>query len=209
MSAASTSVRAPLLLTVPILERMRRIDGWLHDAEADLLIAGLTRALADARDADAVVEVGSYCGRATVVLGSVVRAVRRDARVHAIDPHDGVVGALDEGIRRTAPTLSRFRRAIAGAGLDDVVVTVQRRAHEVAWDAPIAFLLVDGLHDYASVSRDYGHFEPWLAGGALVAFHDYADYFPGVVAFVDELLAAGRATGLRRAETMMLVRPAS
>jgi methyltransferase family protein len=207
MTGTTVPVGAPLVLTMPILERMRRVDGWLSDAEADLLIAGLGRALADAPEAGAVVEVGSYCGRATTVLGSVVRALRPDARVHAIDPHDGLVGALDEGLRRTAPTLTLFRRTIAEAGLDGVVVTVQSRAHEVPWEAPVAFLLVDGLHDYESVARDYGHFERWLADGALVAFHDYADYFPGVVALVDELRAAGRVTTVRRVETMILVRP--
>jgi hypothetical protein len=200
---------APLLLAVPILERMSRVDGWLSEGEADLLIAGLSQALADVPDAGAVVEIGSFRGRATTVLGSVVKALKPDARVHAIDPHDGVLGALDEGIQRTGPTLAQFRRTIAEAGLDDVVVTVQSRAHEVPWSSPIAFLLVDGLHDYANVSRDFGHFERWLAPGALVAFHDYADYFPGVIAFVDELLAAGRATAVHLVETMILVRAAT
>ena len=32
-----------LLLTVPILERMRGVEGWLTDAEADLLIASVSR----------------------------------------------------------------------------------------------------------------------------------------------------------------------
>ena len=37
----------PLFLTVPILQRMRAIDGWLEDDEADLLIA----AVAEVNDA--------------------------------------------------------------------------------------------------------------------------------------------------------------
>jgi hypothetical protein len=47
------------------------------------------------------------------------------------------------------------------------------------------------LHDYRSVAGDFRHFEPWVADGGYVAFHDYAGSFPGVVAFVDELLAEG------------------
>ena len=87
-----------LLLTVPILERMRQVEGWLEDDEADLLIAVTARALAAPGERPAVVEVGSYCGRSTVVLGSVVRAVRPEARVYAIDPHQGqVVGRVDRG----------------------------------------------------------------------------------------------------------------
>ena len=70
-------------------------------------------------------------------------------------------------MRRTPPTLAAFRRAISAARLDDVVVTVQRRPHEVEWSQPIAFLLVDGLHDYASVSRDFYAFEAHLTEAAL------------------------------------------
>ncbi|HEX2643892.1 MAG TPA: hypothetical protein VHU81_12940, partial [Thermoanaerobaculia bacterium] len=74
----------PLLLTVPILEKMRKVEGWLDDEEGDLLLAACARSLAELPAPHAVVEVGSYCGRSTVVLGSVVQALRPEARVHAI-----------------------------------------------------------------------------------------------------------------------------
>ena len=96
--------------TLPILAQMRRIEGWLADDEADLLIAGLTRALADLPASHAVVEVGSHCGKATVVLGSVVRALGAPSTVYAVDPHDGVVGATDQGLQSRGPTLARFER---------------------------------------------------------------------------------------------------
>jgi hypothetical protein len=185
---------------------MRAVEGWLTDHEADLLIFGASDAITTLPAPHVLVEVGSYCGRATVVLGSVIKALDPRGRVHAIDPHEGRVGALDQGIRRTAPTLTRFEENIACAGLADVVVTVQQHAHEVSWDLPVTFLLVDGLHDYASVSRDFCHFESYLRDGAHVAFHDYADYFPGVVAFVDELLAAGGYERVHLVDSLMLIR---
>jgi predicted O-methyltransferase YrrM len=195
--------RAAPVLRLPIIERMAAVDGWLTDEEADLVIAGLCHALAEA-PAKTVVELGCYRGRGTVVLGSVVQALRPTARVYAIDPHDGLVGALDASVRRTPPTLAPFQHTIAEAGLGDVVVTVQQHPHEVEWAEPIAFLLVDGLHDYASVSRDFFAFESHLAEGALVAFHDYADYFPGVTAFVDELLASDRYRPAGHAGSLVL-----
>jgi hypothetical protein len=199
-------VAGSVLLIVPLLERMRRIEGWLTEEEADLLAAGVARALAALPAPHTIVEAGCYCGRATTVLGGVARALDPQARVVALDAHDGVVGALDGTIRRNGPTLAPFRRTIAQAGLDDVVETIQQAPHAVAWNRPIAFLLVDGLHDYASVSRDFCHFEPWLVDGADVAFHDYADYYPGVVAFVDELTATGRYMAVRRVDSMILLR---
>ena len=197
---------ARLLLTLPILARMRSVEGWLSDGEADLLVAGVARALAELPAPHAVVEVGSYCGRSTTVLGSVVKALDVDGRVYAVDPHEGEVGALDQGLVRTSPTLARFERNMRDAGLAEVVLTIKQRSHEVEWERPIAFLLVDGLHDYASVSGDFCHFEAWLVEGAYVAFHDYADYYPGVKAFVNELLATGRYVAVRRVGSMMLVR---
>jgi hypothetical protein len=196
----------PLLLTLPILERMRSVEGWLEDAEADALVAGLSRALAEVAPAHAVVEVGSHCGRGTVVLGSVVQALGSDARVHAVDPHDGFVGSLDRGLQARGSTLERFSRAIADAGLTEVVTTHAKRSWETAWDQPIAFLVIDWLHDYASVARDLRHFEPWLAPGAYVAFHDYAAYYPGVVRLVDELVASGAYEHVALARSLALLR---
>jgi hypothetical protein len=195
----------PFLLTRPILARMRAVEGWLDEDEADLLLGATVRALADVPGASAVVEVGSYCGRATVVLGGVVRALRPAARVWAIDPHDGKVGAAGQYVA-VGPTLEKLRANVAAAGLGDVVEIVRAAAPQVPWREPIALLLVDGLHDYASVAGDFRHFEPWLAEGGYVAFHDYAGYFPGVVAFVNELLAGGGYRKAQLAGTLMVLR---
>jgi predicted O-methyltransferase YrrM len=200
--------RPPLLLTMPILERMRQIEGWLDDAEADLLIAGLARAVAAVPEAHAIVEVGSYCGRSTIALGAALSALPRSesARIYAIDPHEGVVGAVDQGITRNAPTLEKFRRNIAAAGLTDLIEPIVKSSFEVDWQQPICFLLIDGLHDYANVARDFYQFERWIAAGGFVAFHDYANYYPGVKTLVDELLAVGGYERAHLAGSMMLLR---
>jgi predicted O-methyltransferase YrrM len=195
----------PFLLSRPILARMRAVEGWLDEDEADLLLGATLRALADVPGASAVVEVGSYCGRATVVLGGVVRAVRPSARVWAIDPHDGKIGAAGQYVS-VGPTLEKLRANVAAADLDDVVAVVQSAAPQVPWQEPIALLVIDGLHDYASVAADFRHFEPWLAEGGYVAFHDYAGYFPGVVAFVNELQAEGGYRKVQAAATLVVLR---
>jgi hypothetical protein len=202
---AEAQTAHPLVLRVPILERMQAISGWLDDWEADLLIAAAARALTELPSPHAVVEVGSFCGRGTVVLGSVARAIGNGVQVHAVDPHDGVVGALDQGTYCYGPTRARFDQAIADAALSEVVVPVTQRSWETAWDRPISFLLVDWLHDYHSVSRDFRHFEPWLVNGAHVAFHDYADYYPGVMRFVDELLTDGGYARVAQAGSLIVL----
>jgi predicted O-methyltransferase YrrM len=193
-----------LLLTAPIIARMRQVEGWLDDEEADLLVAAMRWVLA--RSSEAVVEVGSYCGRATVVLASVVKQLGSAARVYSVDTHDGVVGAADTGLERLPPTLEKFRQNLRLAGVEDVVERIVARGPDTLWSRPIAFLLVDGLHDYPSVAADFHHFEPWLADGALVAFHDYADYYPGVKALVDNLAAGGDWELMQRAASLVLLR---
>ena len=197
--------RTPLLATLPILKRMRSVEGWLEDDEADLLIAATSEACRTLPDVKAVVEVGSYCGRSTVVLGSVVQAFDPEGAVYAVDPHEGEVGAAGLDAHRTSPTFCTFQRTIARAGLEDVVHPIRQRSFDVAWDAPIRLLLIDGLHDYENVARDLRHFESHLAPGAFVAFHDYADYYPGVQRFVDEIVAGGGYRWLGRARSLAVV----
>lgn len=202
-ATAATGPR--LLVRAEIIAQMRGVEGWLEDAEADLLIAAAEHALTANDERHAVVEVGSYCGRATTVLGHVARAVRPEAKVYSIDPHDGRVGALDQGVASHGPTLEKFRRNMQRAGLTDAVEIIQRRAADVLWSQPVGLLLIDGLHDYFNVSQDFHCFERWVVPEGLVAFHDYATYFPGVQAFVDELLASGRYRKLNCVGTLMLL----
>ncbi len=196
---------APLLLTVPILTRMKQVEGWLEEDEADLLIAATTGALTGQPDKGAVVEIGSYCGRSTVVLGSVVKTLHPTGQVYAIDPHDGKVGALDQGLSVGRPTLEKFTRNIAAAGLNEIVQPIQQYSYEVVWDQPISLLLIDGLHDYANVARDFHHFERWVLPGGYIAFHDYASYYPGVQSFVNEVLATGHYRQVALVRSMIVV----
>jgi Methyltransferase domain len=213
--ATCHSIEAPLateadrdnswLLTRPILKQMKAIEGWLEEDEADLLIAAATHALNELPGPHAIVEVGSYCGRSTVVLGAVAKALAPDARVYAIDPHVGKVGAMDKGIIAGPPTSERFRRNIAGAGLTNTVTEIQEYSYEVRWERPVSFLLIDGLHDYANVARDFHHLGRWVVEGGYIAFHDYADYYPGVRAFVDELIASGEYRCAQRVCSMIVL----
>jgi predicted O-methyltransferase YrrM len=208
MPQSDGPANAGLLLTVPILARMRAIEGWLEDAEANLLIVTAAKALSELPEAAAMVEIGSYCGRSTVVLGSVLRTLRgaAKAKLYAIDPHDGQIGALDQGLQQVAPTFETFQRNIAAAGLDQWVEPVRQCSFQVAWSKPIGYLFIDGLHDYANVARDFDHFERWVTPGGYVAFHDYADYYPGVKTFVNALLNKGDYEKVHCALSMMVLR---
>jgi hypothetical protein len=195
-----------LLLTRPIMEQMKDIEGWLEENEADLLIAAAIRALTTLPAPHAFVEVGSYCGRGTMVLGRVTKAISPEkTKIYAIDVHDGRVGALDQEIIITPPTLDKFKKNIEDTGLTSLVEIIQQRSSDVSWDQPISLLVIDGLHDYANVAQDFFHFEKWVVTDGYIAFHDYAPYFPDVQAFVNEILQSGRYRKVHREGSMMLV----
>ena len=208
-SAGTASARsAGIVLSLPILSRIKSIPGWLDEQEADLLMGACNRALTSLSSAAAVLEVGSFCGRSTVLLGSVVESLGSESKVYAVDSHEGLVGAAGsaEGLRSLGSTLDVFRSNIAANGLTRIVEPVVQRSYEVAWEKSIALLFIDGLHDYFNVSRDFRHFEPWVLDGGYIAFHDYADYYPGVKQFVDELIAHPDFELVSRIQSLVVVR---
>ena len=208
----STGLRAlqnaGIVLSLPILNRIRNIQGWLHEEEADLLLAACTQALCSIRSSSAVLEIGSFCGRSTVLLGSVVESLGLQGKVYAVDSHEGVVGAAGSpsGLRTLGSTLNMFHANVAASGLTHIIEPIIQRSYEVKWERPIALLFIDGLHDYLNVSRDFHHFAPWVVAGGYIAFHDYAEYYPDVMRFVDELVALPDFQFVSRVQSLIVVR---
>lgn len=200
------SPTSDLLTIFPLLDRIKNIEGWLSDKEADLLLATAIKACHTLPRPHCIVEVGSYQGKSTVVLGSVAKALFPETKVYAIDPHEGVVGATDQGLQQVPPTLNNFKKNIENAGLSEVVVLLKDYSYRVDWQDTISFLFIDGLHDYPNVARDFWKFSPFLITGSYVAFHDYAYYYPGVQALVDEILGSGEYEKVQLAESLMVVK---
>lgn len=194
-----------MFLTLPLLNRIREIEGWLSDQEADLLISTTLKACIELAPPHAIVEIGSYHGKSSVLFGSVAKAYFPQAKVYAIDPHEGVVGAVDQGLQSLPPSLERFKINIENAGLADVIELVKDYSYNVHLDTPISLLFIDGLHDYPNVSRDFWQFSGYVQLGGYIAFHDYAYYYPGVQAFVDELLGTGAYQKVQQTDSLMVV----
>lgn len=175
----------------PLIATMREIDGWLEDEEGEALLLAARAALARPGAAGRIVEVGSHCGKATYLLAQAARTAPIEAAVTAIDTFDGIAGSRDRKLERFGPSRVRFDHMVARHGLADWVEVRTGEAPALGWSGAIDLLVVDGLHDYAAVAADFCAFEAWLDVGGRVAFHDYAEYYPGVCAFVDELVGGG------------------
>lgn len=185
---AENQLSSGLLLTSSLINRIRKIEGWLSDQEAELLIATVIKACTYHLPPQHIIEIGSYHGKSTVAIGNVIKCLFPLAKVFAIDPHDGIVGASDQGLQKLAPSLHMFKRNIEAEGLLSAVELIRNYSYNVEFNKPVHMIFIDGLHDYPNVARDFTHFSEKIVPGGYVAFHDYANYYPGVVAFVDELL---------------------
>jgi predicted O-methyltransferase YrrM len=164
------------------LEQALRIEGFTAPAELSLLYH-LSLAATDG----AVVEVGSYLGRSTVVLARAAAAQGRDPVV-AIDPHTAALGIEGEKQRDTrSEFLGNLDRAGIGSHVRLVHTTSADAAREWQGD-PVRLLFIDGWHSREAVLEDARGWKPFLSPDSCIVFDDFLP-FPGVRAAVRELRA--------------------
>jgi len=157
------------------LDASADVAGWLTRGEAGLLYDAAAAAPAD----QAVVEIGSFAGKSTVALALGALAGGK-ARVYAIDPHTGsaetipLTGFLD--------TFETFKANLSKHGASGQVEAIRDYSAAALrrFDRPVAFLFIDGAHDYRSVRDDFDGWFPKVVEGGFAAFHDgWILPFPG------------------------------
>ena len=184
--------------------RWQDVPGFLDEVDGAALEAAARLALT--LHPGPFVEIGSYLGRSTVLLGQIAHEANR--RVVAFDPHEGKLGwdfVKLAPIPDVVPTWDAFCANIQTAGLAHIVHPVRARAEDCWWwDVPTSLCFIDGLHDYANCKDNLHRFG---RRAVVVAVHDYnQDDSPDVVRAVDEFVAdcdchfelTGRVAVLRR-----------
>lgn len=158
----------------------------LADRVAGFMPADEGRALHEAAlhyfDHGTGVEIGTYCGKSTVLLGAA--AATRDSVLYTVDHHHGSeehqpgweyhdASLIDEATGRF-DTLPVFRRTLDDAGLDDNVVAVVGKSSVVArgWRAPLQLLFIDGGHSEAAAQQDFDGWARWVSPGGALIIHD-------------------------------------
>ena len=137
------------------------IPGWLTPDQARLL---WDTALA-ASPAPVVLEIGSYQGRSTVVLGSAV--AQTGGRVVAVDPF------VDDWKYGSPLTQGRFEAHLQRAAVADRVELLKEYSTRArpTWNSPIDVLFIDGKHDVWTVLDDL-KWATHVPDGAPVLIHD-------------------------------------
>lgn len=127
-------------------------------------------------------EIGTYCGKSAIYLGTGAREAggvlisvdhHRGSEEHQpgweyhdpdlVDAHSGRID-----------TLAHARRTLADAGLEDHVFVVVGRSAAVAaaWSTPLAMCFIDGGHTDEAAAADYEGWAPHLMPGGVLAIHD-------------------------------------
>ncbi|HEY5679625.1 MAG TPA: class I SAM-dependent methyltransferase [Pseudomonadales bacterium] len=178
------------------------IKGFLHPEEGARLYA-----LASvASGLGPCLEVGSYCGKSTLYLGTACRD--QGQVLYAVDHHrgseehqpgeayhdpelfDAEIGSME--------SLMAFRRTMYRAGLEGCVIPVVAASALAGrhWATPLALVFIDGGHSVEAAQTDYRTWAPHVVPGGFLAIHDlFPDPLEGGQAPIDVYRLAS-ASGL-------------
>jgi len=129
-----------------------------------------------------IVEIGSYCGKSSVYLGSGARIAggmlvcvdhhrgneeqQRGEEYHDPDVYDESSGSLD--------TLPFLRKTLRQADLESVAILLVARSAAAAaiWNVPAGMVFIDGGHTQVAADTDYECWAPKVVKGGILAIHD-------------------------------------
>lgn len=131
---------------------------------------------------DPCLEIGSYCGKSSVYLGSAVK--ENDQKLYSIDHHKGseeqqpgeeyfdsdLINAEGNGI----DTLPFFLETIEKSKLDKFVIPIVSTSEEAYQDFTLNFdmVFIDGGHSEKAAQKDYELWSKRITKGGLLAIHD-------------------------------------
>lgn len=161
-----------------LFDLAQRVTGFMPDDEGRALFDAARRYL----NGGVGVEIGTYCGKSTVLLAAA--AARTGSVLYTVDHHHGSEEhqpgweyhdtALVDPVSGRFDTLPEFRRTLDAAGLDDTIVAVVGKSAVVArgWRAALQLLFIDGGHSAAAAQADFDGWVRWVQMGGALIIHD-------------------------------------
>ncbi|PKN10724.1 MAG: hypothetical protein CVU70_02370 [Deltaproteobacteria bacterium HGW-Deltaproteobacteria-5] len=160
------------------LAKIHNIKGFLDEEEAGLLY----RLALEVSKSAPCLEIGSYCGKSAIFLGTACR--ENKTVLFSIDHHTGSEeqqpgqeyfdpDLLDKETGKI-DTLRLFRKTIDDFNLGNAVIPIIGRSDVIgrAWNTPLGLIFIDGSHAYESVLNDYQIWAKHVMPGGYLIFHD-------------------------------------
>ena len=165
-----------MLINLPI--DINTVKGFLDPTEGEALYLYAKQYVKN----DPCLEIGSYCGKSSVYLGSAVK--ENDQKLYSIDHHKGseeqqpgeeyfdsdLINAEGNGI----DTLPFFLETIEKSKLDKFVIPIVSTSEEAYQDFTLNFdmVFIDGGHSEKAAQKDYELWSQRITKGGLLAIHD-------------------------------------
>jgi predicted O-methyltransferase YrrM len=162
----------------PLLKDIEGIKGFLDAEEGQRL----HEIALDAARMGPCLEIGSYCGKSTLWIGSACRI--NGAILFSIDHHRGSEEhqpgelyfdpELFDPVSHRVDTFRTFRDTLLKAGLCDTVVPMVAPSAVCArqWATPLSLVFIDGGHSFESALTDYSVWARHLLPGGYLLIHD-------------------------------------
>lgn len=135
-----------------------------------------------AADLGPLLEVGSYCGKSSVYLGTACK--RKQTILFAVDHHRGSeehqLGEEYHDLELYDTRFAKmdsfpaFRHTLARAKLEDVVVPIVAPSALAArfWSTPLGLVFIDGGHSMQAALNDYRSWAGHVIRGGYLVIHD-------------------------------------
>lgn len=160
------------------IELIRETKGFLdHDEGLRLYEIAL-----EASRFGPCLEIGSYCGKSTIYLGTACRVNR--SVLFTIDHHRGSEEQqpgeayfdpelFDERSRKI-DTFPFLRNTLSSANIEDSVAPIVCRSEVAArmWGTPLSLVFIDGSHTYESAFIDYNAWSRHIIPNGYLIIHD-------------------------------------
>jgi predicted O-methyltransferase YrrM len=127
-------------------------------------------------------EIGSYCGKSAVYLGTACKI--NNSILFSIDHHRGSEEQqpgedyfdpdLFDPQSGRIDTFREFRKTLAAAGIEETVVPLVCRSKVAArcWATPLSLVFIDGGHALETVRNDYDVWSKHIMAGGFLMVHD-------------------------------------
>lgn len=143
------------------------IDGWLTNEEGEQL----WKLAKNCKGSGVIVEIGSWKGKSTVLLGNGSKAGNK-VKVYAIDPFTG--SSEHQKDNKKVWTFNEFKKSIKIGKVNDIIIPLVKTSEAAVkdFDKPVGFIFIDGAHEYELVKMDFNLWFQKVVNGGVMAFHD-------------------------------------
>ncbi len=165
-----------LPITLPV--DINQVKGFLAEDEA----AALYQAALVSSTKAPIMEIGSYCGKSTIYIGTACKA--SGGVLYALDHHRGSeehqLGEeyhdpdLFDGSAGLVDTFKEFRKNMRAAQLEEIVIPIvaSSRLASRSWGTPLSMVFIDGGHSMEAAMADYQSWAGHIITGGILAIHD-------------------------------------